>query len=227
MWRNCPPHRVVEFRPGASNRVCVIRWVAPSGDGLDRVVSTGRVALFGARLRVASIYDYWKQAGQRIFLSLHLHEVLASKIDTMVRLCRRRTTALGDCITQHCDLCRNRCFKCDKCRNWKRFIVSNSRRTRSTSHVKFRRRLEVYEQCDAGLGGAARKSICTFIEPGRPIQNGSVESFQPAFSRRVAERACVPPDDLPCASRDRELATRLQPAPASYLTRLLDATRIH
>jgi putative transposase len=80
---------------------------------------------------------------------------------------------------------------------------------------------------NAMLGWAAQANVeLHFIEPGRPMQNGSVESFNGRFCDELLNEHVIP-DHLPCPLRNRSLAHRLQRAPHSHRTRRLDAGRVH
>lgn len=61
------------------------------------------------------------------------------------------------------------------------------------STLKFRQRNRVHEQCDAGLGWAAQVNVdLHFIEPGKPMQNGSVESFNGRFRDELLNEHAFP-----------------------------------
>jgi transposase InsO family protein len=80
---------------------------------------------------------------------------------------------------------------------------------------------------NAMLGWAAHANAeLHFIEPGRPMQNGSVESFNGRFRDELLNEHAFP-TLFPRPVGDRGLAYRLQPTPTAHRARRLDAGRVH
>ena len=59
-----------------------------------------------------------------------------------------------------------------------------------------------------------RGVLLDFIRPGKPVENGFIESFNGQAARRMSEREPVPVD-RGCQAQDRSVADRLQPSPTA------------